>query len=83
MVEDSFESLRGSGACLAQGQEQRYEGRASLQILGSRFDDAIRNVWMSVAARRKAVWEAWAAASTSGRNNYFTSDGTTLDNADT
>jgi hypothetical protein len=55
---------------------------ASLQIPTGRFDDAIREVYMSAAARRKATWEARAAASMSGCNNHFAGEGAALDNAD-
>jgi hypothetical protein len=55
---------------------------ASLQIPSSRFDDAIRVVWMSIAARCKAAWEPRAAALTSGYNNHFASEGAALNNAE-
>jgi hypothetical protein len=35
----------------------------------------IHKVWMSAAGRRKAAWGARAAASTSGCNNHFASEG--------
>jgi hypothetical protein len=38
---------------------------------------------MSAAARRKAAWEARAAASMSGCNNHFVGEGASLNNADT
>jgi hypothetical protein len=55
---------------------------ASLQIPASRFDDAIREVWMSAAARCKATWEARAVASTSSCTNHFAGEGAALDNID-
>jgi hypothetical protein len=53
----------------------------SLQIPASRFDDAIHEVWMSAASRRKASREARAAASMSGCTNHFTGEGAALNNA--
>jgi hypothetical protein len=75
-VEDSFESLREDRVrAWLRAKNKGMKVAASLQITASRFDDAIREVWMSVAARHKAVWEARTAASMSGCNNHFVGEG--------
>jgi hypothetical protein len=83
-VEDSFESLREDRIrAWLRAKNIGMKASSSLQIPANRFDNVIHEVWMSATARRKAAWEAWAAASMSGCNNHFTSEGAVLDNADT
>jgi hypothetical protein len=61
------------------GREQRYEGNVFFAFSPvSRFDDAICKIWMTAAARRKATWEAWVVASTSGCTNPFADEGASL-----
>jgi hypothetical protein len=68
-VEDSFESLREDRVhAWLRAKNKGMKAAASPQIPASRFNDAIREVWMSAAARRKAAWEAQAAAYC---NNHF------------
>jgi hypothetical protein len=82
-MEDLFESLQEDWVrAWLRAKDKGMKAGASLQIPGSRFDDAICDVWMSTVARRKAAWEARAAASTLGCNNHFVGEGTELDNAD-
>jgi hypothetical protein len=70
-VDDSFESLREDQVCAwLSAKNKGMKATASLQIPANRFNDPIREVWMSVAARRKAAWEAWVAASMSGCTNH-------------
>jgi hypothetical protein len=55
-VEDSLESLRENWVgALLRAKNRGMKATASLQILANRFDDVIREVWMSAAARRKAA----------------------------
>jgi hypothetical protein len=66
-VEDSFESLREDQVRVwLKAKNKGMKAAASLHIRASRFDAAIREVWMSAVARRKAAWEARVAALTSG-----------------
>jgi hypothetical protein len=55
-VEVSFESLREDRVCAwLWAKNKGMKAAASLLIPATRFDDAIRKVWMSIAARRKAA----------------------------
>jgi hypothetical protein len=83
VVEDSFESLHEDWVhAWLRAKNKGMKAVASLQIPASRFDEVLCEVWMSAATRRKAAWEARAAASMSGCNNHFTGEGAVLDNAD-
>jgi hypothetical protein len=59
MVENSFDSLcQDRVRSWLRAKNKGMTASASLQIPANRFDNAIREVWMSAAARRKATWEA-------------------------
>jgi hypothetical protein len=75
-VKDSFEYLCEDLMRAWLGQEQRYEGNVFFTFSPvSRFDDMIHEIWMTATARRKATWEAWVMASTSGCTNPFAGEG--------
>jgi hypothetical protein len=66
-MEDSYESLHeDSVRAWLRAKNTGTKVVASPQFPVSRSDDAIRYIWMTTAARRKAAWEALALASTSG-----------------
>jgi hypothetical protein len=82
VMEDYFKSLcEDRVRAWLRAKNKVMKAATSLQIPDSRFHDMIREVLMSVAARRKAAWEARAAASTSGCNNHFAGKGPALNNA--
>jgi hypothetical protein len=55
-VEESFESLREDRVlALLRAHDKGMKAAASLQIPVCRFDNAIREVWMSAVARGKAA----------------------------
>jgi hypothetical protein len=82
-VEDSFESLREDWVrAWLRAKNKGMKAAAALQIPANSFNDAICEVWLPTPARRRAAWEAQAAASTSGCTNHFASEGVALNNAD-
>jgi hypothetical protein len=81
-VEDSFESLgKDQVRAWLRAKNKGMKAATSLQIPTSRFDDAIREFWMPDVARRKAAWDARAAALMSGFTNHFAGKGAVLNNA--
>jgi hypothetical protein len=81
-VVDSFESLcEDRLRAWLRAKNKGMKAAASPQFPMSRFD-AIREIWLTATARRKAAWEARAVASTSGCTNPFTDEGAALDDED-
>jgi hypothetical protein len=84
MVEDSFESIREYWVhAWLRAKNKGIKALASPQFPVSRFDDAIREIWMTPVARSKTTWKARAVASMSGCTSPFTDEGVALDGADT
>jgi hypothetical protein len=83
VVEDSFESLRENRLrAWLRDKNKGMKAAACPQFPIRRFD-AICEIWLTAAARHKAVSEARSVASTPGFTNPFIGEGATSDGEDT